>query len=353
MATYDAKLDSGGTPESGMGQGGGTTEEDNVTRKGENLDDFNAYTMSKCDSIFASEVDPLSGTIMIGRDQETSGNENSQSIVDSDPIELDNGQEGPLCNPGDSGTLSETGGSKDNPSLDYVIIDEPRSGQKDCSRNIKIEESYLCDEEKKLADSPYVSDSSSLLSHETTIEHLDKADENILQSKLLPLNLSKENIDFLLEQGDKFLEKPPLLLARKLNIHVDKAKASIEALKCLKSANKTNNISEADRILIEDSLKENPEFSTPDDIALLIDIPIEVVTLYLQIRPLDEKQKADIKERVDTGMSIKDISVNLGISLMKVQEYVEGSFLTFTCEEGMRCLQIIQKTLEVNSSTSN
>ena len=29
-------------------------------------------------------------------------------------------------------------------------------------------------------------------------------------------------------------------------------------------------------------------------------------------------------------MSIKDISVNLGISLMTVQEYVEGSFLSFT-----------------------
>ena len=354
MATYDAKLDSGGTPESGMGQGAGTTEEDNVTGIGENLDDCNANTMSKCDSESSSEVDPLSGTIMIGRDQETSGNENSQSLVYSDPNEPENGQEDPLCNPGDSATLSETGGSEENPSSDYVIIDEPKSEQKDCSSNLRIEESYLCDEEKKFADSPHVSDSSSLLSHETNIEHLDKAEENLLQGKLLSLNLSRENIDFLLEQGDKFLEKPPLLLARKLNIHVDKAKASIEALKCFKSANKTNktnNISEADRILIEDCLRENPEFSTPDDIVLLIDIPIEVVTLYFQTRPLDEKQKADIKERVDTGTSIKDISVTLGISLMKVQEYVESTFLTFTCEEGMRCLQIILKTLKVNPST--
>ena len=177
MATYDVKLHSGGTPESGMEQGDGTTGEDNVTRKGENLDDSNAYTTSKCDSIFASEVDPLPGTFMIGRDQETSGNENSRSVVDSDPIEPDNGQKDPLCNPGDSDTLSKTGDSKENPSLDYVIVDEPKSGLKDCSRNIKNEESYLYHEEKKLADSPHVSDSSSLLSHETNIESLSKAEE--------------------------------------------------------------------------------------------------------------------------------------------------------------------------------
>eukprot|EP00800_Vazella_pourtalesii_P000251 TRINITY_DN1023_c0_g1_i1.p1 TRINITY_DN1023_c0_g1~~TRINITY_DN1023_c0_g1_i1.p1 ORF type:complete len:102 (-),score=21.02 TRINITY_DN1023_c0_g1_i1:4-270(-) len=88
MATYDANLDSGGTPESGMGQGDGTTGEDNVTRKGENLDDFNAKPTF--DSESSSEVDPLSGRIVIGRDQELSGNENSESLVYSDPNEPKN-----------------------------------------------------------------------------------------------------------------------------------------------------------------------------------------------------------------------------------------------------------------------
>ena len=47
--------------------------------------------------------------------------------------------------------------------------------------------------------------------------------KNVLQDKFLSLNLSEQNINFILEQGDKFLEQPPLLLARKLNMDVDNA----------------------------------------------------------------------------------------------------------------------------------
>ena len=168
-------------------------------------------------------------------------------------------------------------------------------------------------------------------------------EENILQGKLLSLNLSREDIHFILEQGDKFLERP-LLLATRLKIDPDKAKASIEALKCFKCEKPTDHISECGRMLIEDSLMENPQYSTPEDISLLTDVPLQMVAWYLQDRPLDDKQITDIKEKVDIGTSIHDISVNLGITLIKAREYVESTFLTFTCEEGRKCLQIILKT---------
>ena len=282
--------------------------------------------------------------------RKTSGNENSQSLVYSDPNEPENGQEDPLCNPGDSATLSETGGSEENPSSDYVIIDEPKSEQKDCSSNLRIEESYLCDEEKKLVDSPHVSDSSSLLSHETNIEHLDKAEENLLQGKLLSLNLSREDIHFILEQGDKFLERPPLLLAKKLGIDPITAKATIEALKSFKNEKTTNHISQDDRISIEDCLRENPEFTTPGDIALLTDIPIEVITKYLQYRPLDGNQKTEIKKKVNIGNSVDEIAVLLKLPPNKVQEYVDKTFITFTRGEGKKCFDIIHKNFDYSST---
>ena len=105
---------------------------------------------------------------------------------------------------------------------------------------------------------------------------------DLLQAKLLSLNLSKEDINFILEKGDIFLRKPPLLLARKFGIDVDTAKLTIEALKSCY-------ISEDDKMRIEVCLKDNPEFPTPDDIALLTDLPLQTVTLYLQNKPLDDK----------------------------------------------------------------
>ena len=209
--------------------------------------------------------------------------------------------------------------------------------------DLNIWASNLSKEESTLANSPCVSDSSSMIPHETNIKFLEKGEENLLQGKLLSLNLSREDIHFILEQGEKFLERPHLL-STKLKIDLDTTKASIEALKCFKFEKPTNHISEHDRMLVEDCLRENPQYSTPEDIFLLTDVPLQMVASYLQDRPLDDKQKTDIKKKVDTGTSIHDISVNLGITLIKAREYVESTFLTFTCEEGRKCLQIILKT---------
>ena len=210
-----------------------------------------------------------------------------------------------------SGT-QETGAEQGDPS-------KPKSGQEtpSCTPNdseidsknceLNMEELYLCDsktEETTLASSPCVSDS--LHPHMNT-EFLKKAEENFLQAKLLSLNLSKEDIDFILEQGDKFIEKPPLLLARKLGIDVDTAKLTIEALKSFKSEKQASYISEDDKMLIEDCLKDNPEFSTPDDIALLTDLPLQIVTLYLQNKLLDDKQKDDTIKKVNIGISVQEI----------------------------------------------
>ena len=390
MATEDAKLDSGGTLESGIEQG--VVTKDNVTKEGESGN--------------TTGIDPLSGNMIEGG-QESSTSGNSQSIVDSNLSEPKSGLENPLCKPSDSGTLSQSDGSEIKLGSDYVHVGKPKSGKESassdpgdsatlsetCMSNPNSGDFNIIDsntEGNMLTETSHAhvcSDSIPL--HETeTNQKYERGEENILQGKLLSLNLSKEDVNFLLEQGDKFLQRPPLLLARKLNIHEDKAKLTIEALNCFKSEKTTNSISEDDRTQIENCLSENPEFSTPEDISLLSEIPLEVVTSYLRNRPLDnrqkadikervdignsvqeiaillrlspkkvqeyvdnlrkrpldDKQKADIKEKVDIGNSVQEIAILLRLSPKKVQEYVESTFLTFTCEKGRNCLQIILKT---------
>ena len=182
-----------------------------------------------------------------------------------------------------------------------------------------------------------------------TGKFLEKGERKVLQSKLLSLNLSRENIRFILEQGDRFLEEP-LLLATKLKIEPDIAKASIEALKCFKSEKPTNHISEHDRMLIENCLRENPQYSAPKDIAVLTDIRLQTVASYLQDRPLDDKQKIDIKKKVNIGISVQEIAILLRLPPKKVQEYVDKTFLTFTGVEGKRCFDIIQKNFGYSST---
>ena len=389
MATEDDNLDSGGTFESGMEQG--VVTKDNVTKEGESGN--------------TTGIDPLSGNMIEGG-QESSTSGNSQSI-DSNPSEPKSGLENPLCKPSDSGTLSQSDGSEIKLGSDYVHVGKPKSGKQspssDPGDSATLSETCISSSNSgdfniidsntegnmltETSHAPVCSHSIPL--HETeTNQKPERGEENILQGKLFSLNLSKEDVNFLLEQGDKFLQRSPLLLARKLNIHVDKAKLTIEVLKCFKSEKTTNSISEDDRTQIENCLSENPEFSTPEDISLLSEIPLEVVTLYLQNRPLDDKQKtdikkkvdignsvqeiaillrlspkkvqeyldnlrnrplddkqkADIKEKVDIGNSVQEIAILLRLSPKKVQEYVESTFLTFTCEEGRKCLEIILKT---------
>ena len=312
MATEDANLDSGGTLESGIEQG--VVTEDNVTKEGESGN--------------TTGIDPLSGNMIEGG-QESSTSGNSQSIVDSNLSEPKSKQKSHSRDP-DSGTLSQSDRSEENLGLDYLIIDEPKSRQKDRSHDPNVSDndsntcaSILSKDELTLPNSPCVSDSSSMIPRETNIKFLEKGEENLLQGKLLSLNLSREDIHFILEQGDKFLERPHLL-ATKLKIDPDTAKASIEALKCFKCEKPTNHISQHDRMLIEDCLRENPQYSTPEDISLLTDVPLQMVASYLQDRPLDDKQKTDIKEKVDIGNSVREIAILLRLSPKKVQEYVDN-----------------------------
>ena len=399
MATDGANLDSGGTLEPGIKQGDGIKDGDTVTGTGETLEDPSAATPTGGPRII-SEFDPSSDKIAIESGQETSTSENSLSIVDSDPSESQSRQENYMCNSGDSDTLSEICRSEEDPSLDYLIIDEPKSRQKDRSHDPNVNDndsntcaSILSKDELTLASSPYVSDSSSMIPHETNIKFLEKGEENLLQGKLLSLNLSREDIHFILEQGDKFLERPHLL-ATKLKIDLDTAKASIEALKCFKCEKPTNHISQHDRMLIEDCLRENPQYSTAEDIALLTDVPLQMVASYLQDRPLDDKQKTEIKEKVDIGNSVQEIAILLRLSPKKVQEYVDNlrnrplddkqkadikkkvdignsvgeiavilrlspkkvqeyvdkTFLTFTGVEGKRCFDIIHQHFGYSST---
>ena len=97
-------------------------------------------------------------------------------------------------------------------------------------------------------------------------------------------------------------------------------------------------------------MKENPEFTTPGDIALLTDIPIEVITKYLQYRPLDCNQKTEIKKKVNIGNSVDEIAVLLRLPPNIVQEYVDKTFLTFTRREGKKCFDIIHKNFDYSST---
>ena len=333
-----ATRDPGGTPESGMEQGDDTGENSNTD------------AMPTDDSKIVSELHPLSGNIII-EDDETCTSGNSQSKVHLDPNEPISGQEKPPC---DSDTLFQTDGSEANLSTEYVHVNIPESGQENrlCVPNVSDTDSKTCASDSKTGEydvisSPHLSDS--LHPHINT-EFPKKSEENLLQAKLLSLNLSKEDINFVLEQGDKFLEKPPLLLARKLGIDVDTAKLTIEALKSFKSEKPASYISEDDQMLIEDCLRDNPEFSTPEDIILLTDLPLQTVTWYLQNKPLDDKQKNDIKKKVNIGISVQEIGLLLGLPPVKVREYVENTFLTFTGVEGKRCLETIHKYFGYSSA---
>ncbi|KAI6650323.1 Formin-like protein [Oopsacas minuta] len=169
----------------------------------------------------------------------------------------------------------------------------------------------------------------------------EQGEENLLRDKFLRLNLDQEEIELLIEQGDRFVERPPLLLARRLNIHVDKAKLIIVALKDFKNQEQVKNISKGDIDKIEECLKD-PEFSTPEDISLISGIDLRIIVRYLQNKPLDDKQKTEIREKYNTGCSMNDIVMILGLPEIKVKEYVESTLLSFTSEDGRKCLQIIQ-----------
>ena len=174
--------------------------------------------------------------------------------------------------------------------------------------------------------------------------------DNALQNKLLSLDLKQGEIEFILEQGEKFMERPAVLAA-KLKVSQDKAKLAIEALKTFKKQQTILSISQCDISKIEQTMTENPQFDNTVDIALLCDIDEDIVSAYLKSKPLNDRQKAVIGGKVNVGYSIGDIANILKLSELKVREYVENTFLTFEGKEGVRMLGTINEYFpEISSS---
>ena len=165
------------------------------------------------------------------------------------------------------------------------------------------------------------------------------AKDNELQSILSLIGLTQCDIDFVLEHGEKYLEKPPIL-SKKLKIPLESAETIVTVLKQFKQ--KTVIIPTQDDInRIESCLLENPEVVCHEDISLLCEIDASLVTEYLQSKPLSEAEKVAIMEKFNAGCTMTDIVDILKISIKKVREYVESTFLTFTTEEGRIILDII------------
>ena len=167
-----------------------------------------------------------------------------------------------------------------------------------------------------------------------------QTDPGELQSILSSFGLKQSDIDFIIEQGEKYLEKP-IILAKKLKIQQEKAKKIISALKDYKQK-PVFTLTQVEIKKIENCLKENPEVDCQEDIALLCNIDEAVVSAYFELKPLNDAQKQAIKEKFNAGYKVTDIVNILKLSNRKVQEYVECTFLTFTSEEGKHIWAVIQ-----------
>ena len=179
----------------------------------------------------------------------------------------------------------------------------------------------------------------------------DGSKDNALQNDLLSLGLKQEDIEFIFENGDKFLEKQALL-AKKLRISLTTAKSAIETYKSFKQESTSEtNLTQDIVIKIEDCMKENPEFDSAEDIAILCEIDETLVAAYFESKPLNDTQKADIKEKLNAGYPIDDIAIILKISISKVKDFVERTFLAFDGKKGQITFDIIGRNFpEVNCS---
>ena len=168
------------------------------------------------------------------------------------------------------------------------------------------------------------------------------ATDNELQSTLSSIGCKQPHIDFILQQGERYLEKP-LILAKKLKVSQNFANILISALKDYKRKPAFTLSSEYIN-KIEICLNENPDIDSQEDIALLCDIEEALVSAYFESKPLNEVQKNAIREKYNVGYNVADIVNILKLSNQKVQDYVESTFLTFTSEEGKKILGIIQNS---------
>ena len=163
----------------------------------------------------------------------------------------------------------------------------------------------------------------------------------ILLSQLYSIGLEHDQIDYIVENKEKFIDRP-VLLSRKLKISEDSAISVSKILKS-KEEDQVNRISEEIQKIIEKCLEENPDFTSVEDIALLCEIDESLVALYVESRPINEQQMYVIKTKYNAGYRVTEIADLLKVSTKKVQKYMDDHLLTFSGKDGSKVLEIIHK----------
>ena len=159
-----------------------------------------------------------------------------------------------------------------------------------------------------------------------------------LQCMLLALHIEHEKIEFIRKKGKKYIDHPELLSMR-LNISIEQARGALEALESLE----TKRLSNEDISSIEKCLRDFPAIQSTKEIALFCDLDEELVAKHLESKPLTDNQKDAINELFNTGQPIDYIAYQLKLAIVKIQEYVDSKFITFSGDEGQRVLKIMQK----------
>ena len=160
-----------------------------------------------------------------------------------------------------------------------------------------------------------------------------------LENDLHNLGLTKDDIDYVISQGKKLIEKP-YILSNKSKISIETAKSALNLLKSSLSEPEKS-LTREEILKIGECMKENPEYDT-NDIAITFDIEEALVTKYLLSLPLTPIQKSKVAEMFQSNLSTSDIASMLKSSKEKVDEYIEKYFITFAGIEGNCILLIIQ-----------
>ena len=165
--------------------------------------------------------------------------------------------------------------------------------------------------------------------------------DNKLRNELLILSLGEEKVEFILENGMKYIDKPRILEI-KLKISSDNATDVIKILQMSQQQNVVH-ITKEVRKSIDKNLKEYPDIIDPEEIALLLNIHKDVVVAYLDSKPLTKKQEKNIIELYNKGYSVHDIVNKLHISNNKIREHLATTILVFDSKEGKKVLEILIK----------
>ena len=175
--------------------------------------------------------------------------------------------------------------------------------------------------------------------------HCDKFSQsmgsNVMRDQLYGANLEHDQIDYIIENKEKFIGRPRLL-SIKFKITEDNATSVLEILKHFEQ-NQVEKVSQEHQRAIEKCLEENPDFDGTADIVILCNIDESIVSLYFESKPFSEKQKSVIKTKYNAGYRVGDIADFLKVSVKKVQKYLDDNLLTFSGEEGSKILNIIHE----------